>query len=211
MKKILSVLIACLFVFTFTGCGNDDTHSQGNNENSSVNVSKETSKTEEQNGDDGRIALSSSYKVPGKNIVVNAPDYQAIENGFTKLYILNGERYVAVTADVNTKVNSTKEAHDAAFAFFKNAIQNYSYVNSLNIKKDSTETINGIEVYKYEGTLNCGHDTIYDAYVIGYSFIMDNTPCTITGSVINQSQPQEQIDEIKDIVEAMIQSLRSER
>ena len=211
MKKFLSVLLACLFVFTFAGCGNDDTQSQGNNENSSVNVSKETSKTEGQNGDEGRIALSSSYKVPGKNIVVDVPDYQEMEKGYTELFILHGERYVAVTANKAEDATSLADAHEKSFEKFKENIQNYSYVNSINIKNDSTETINGVEVYKYEGTLNCGHDTIYDAYVIGYSFIMDNTPCTITGSVINQSQPQEQIDEIKDIVEAMIQSLRSER
>ena len=93
----------------------------------------------------------------------------------------------------------------------KKNIQNYSYVNSLTVKNDSTETVNGVEVYKYEGTVNCGKDTIYDAYVIGYSFIMDGVPCTITGSVIDQAQSQDMIDEIKATVEAMIKTLRSER
>lgn len=68
-------------------------------------------------------------------------------------------------------------------------------------------------MYKYEGKLNCAlgysnREKSYDAYVVGYSFIYDNTQCTITGSIINKEQNQDEITNMKNTVEAMIKSLR---
>lgn len=175
------------------------------------------------------VDLSNSYKVPGKKIVINVPNWQEMEKGFTELYILHGLKYVAVTAETTSVVTTVEEAHTKAFEKFKQNIQNYSYVNSLTVKTSSKETINGIEVYKYEGTLNCAldysnRDNSYDAYVIGYSFIMDGVPCNITGSVIAEDGKiyqkngeqvtvnyEEEVSEMKSTVEAMIKTLRSER
>ncbi len=228
MKKLLVSLltILCLSLMACSNKVNDDTTNTFSEEEISTSLTqngedkqddqqKEEDKQNEQQIEN-KITFSYSYKVPGKNIVIDVPSYQEMEKGFTQLYILHGERYVAVTAEVNATVQTLNEAHDVAFAFFKEAIQNYSYVNSLNVILDSTESINGIEVYKYEGTLSCAldysnRDNAYDAYVIGYSFIMDGVPCTITGSVIDQDQEQDMIDEMKATVEAMIKTLRSER
>lgn len=213
MKKILCVIAALLFLLTMTACGNE---TQDENNNSSTDSNQPQTSQMDPSGnaesnDDSEVVLSYSYKVPGKNIVIDVPNWQEIEKGYTQLYILHGVKYVAFTADDSVSISSLNEAHDIAFSKFKENIQNYSYVNDLTVISDSVETISGIEMYKYEGTLNCGRDTIYDAYVIGYSFIMDGVPCTVTGSVIDQEQPEDMIAEMKATVEAMIQTLRSER
>lgn len=219
MKKVIMLLLAFVMVFTFTSCGEEKVENKPNGNTSTVEPSTSSEQTQTENtssNNEGKNLLTNSYKVPGKNIVVDVPNYQEMEKGFTQLYILHGERYVAVTAHKNASVTSVGEAHDSAFEKFKENIQNYSYVNSLNISNEKTETVNGVEVYRYEGTVSCALDVndranAYDAYVIGYSFIMDNVPCTITGSVINQSQDSAQIEEIKSVVEQMIKTLRSER
>lgn len=217
MKKIFSLFLALFLLLTITSCGNNTVNNEQtpNSENRQTDESNTNDTTIEQNKND-EIKFNNSYKVPGKKIVVDVPDYQEMERGYTQLYILHGVKYVAVTADDSATATSLKDAHDIAFAKFKDNIQNYSYVNELNVSNDSEETIAGITVYKYEGTLNCAldysdRDNSYDAYVIGYSFIMDGVPCTITGSVIDQAQSQDMIDEMKDTVEAMIKTLRSER
>lgn len=218
MKKILCVIAALLFLLTMTACGNE---TQDENNNSSTDGNQtQTSQVDEsgnaESNDDSEVVLSYSYKVPGKNIVIDVPNYQEIEQGYTQLYILHGIKYVAVTAAKKSTATELSAAHADAFAKFKENIQNYSYVNDLTVVSDSVESINGIEMYKYEGTLNCAldysnKDYSYDAYVIGYSFIMDGVPCTVTGSVIDQEQPEDMIAEMKATVEAMIQTLRSER
>lgn len=213
MKRLLSIIIAMFMMLTMVACGNqsDEGGETPNVDNSQTQSQTENDTTKDEPSNDNKITLAYAYKVSGKNIVVDVPNYQEINKGFTQLYIMHGQKYVAITAAKNSSATDLETAHDDAFAKFKENIQNYSYVNSLTVKNDSTETVNGVEVYKYEGTMNCGKDTIYDAYVIGYSFIMDGVPCTITGSVIDQAQSQDMIDEIKATVEAMIKTLRSER
>ena len=213
MKRLLSLVIAMFMMLTMVACGNqsDEGGETPNVDNSQTQSQTENDTTKDEPSNDNKVTLAYAYKVSGKNIVVDVPNYQEINKGFTQLYIMHGQKYVAITAAKNSSATDLNTAHDDAFAKFKENIQNYSYVNSLTVKNDSTETVNGVEVYKYEGTVNCGKDTIYDAYVIGYSFIMDGVPCTITGSVIDQAQSQDMIDEIKATVEAMIKTLRSER
>lgn len=209
MKKVFIMFLTLGLVMCLASCGNQKSTENGDNSSTSE-VSANTPATTSTN-DNTTAELLNSYKVPGKNIVVDVPNYQEIEKGFSQIYILHGEQYVAVTADKNTSVATLAEAHEVAFNKFKENIQNYSYVNSIKVNEGENKNINGIETYRYEGTLNCGRDTVYDAYVVGYSFIMDGTPCTITGSVINQEQSQDQIDEVHTLIETMIESLRSER
>ena len=205
MKKKILLILVCgvLIVGIVIGVGNLKNNDKVDTNNPTEN--------KEQVKDEKNIVLSNSYKIPGKNIVVDVPDYQSIEKGFTKLYILHGIKYIAVTANKSETVTELMKAHEVAFKKFKENIQNYSYVKSISIKNGKKDVINDIEVYRYEGTLNCGRDTVYDAYVIGYSFVMDGVPCTITGSVIDQAQSKTLINEVRNTVDAMIKTLRSEK
>ena len=216
IKVLTLIFLSLSIIVSMTACGtktNDDEQSKKNNITTSSNAPDTTSSIK---SEDNNIVLSDSYKVPGKNIVIDVPNYQEMEKGYTQLYILHGVKYVAVTADDSVTASSVMDAHEKAFDKFKENIQNYSYVNALSITSEVEETINGINVYRYEGTLNCALDysnreKSYDAYVVGYSFIMDGVPCTITGSVIEQSQSDEMISEIRDTVDAMIKTLRSSK
>ena len=220
MKVFIAYLLVVLLLFSLGACG------QSSNDPSTPSSSYSTDTTNNSQGagdntdntDNTEVdgLLGYTFKVPGKSIFVDVPNYQEIDKGFTKLFILNGERYVAITYDKNSNASSVEEAHSLTYEIFKDNIQNYSYVNSLEIKKDSTETINGIQLYKFVGNFNCAldysnRDNAYDAFAIGYSFIMDGIPCSIIGSVINQGQSEKDISEVTELVEAMIKTLRSER
>ena len=78
------------------------------------------------------------------------------------------------------------------------------------ISEDEETTINGIDMYLFEGTINYGTDTKFDGYAKGCAFVLDGIPCEIVGSVIDKSQSQELIDEISEIVDEMTQTVRSE-
>ena len=155
--------------------------------------------------------LPGTYKVPMKNIYLDVPAYQEIEQAYTELFIVHESKYVAFTAGYDSVATDAKDAHDKAFDddFVWN-MQNYEGgVNSINITKDEIIDVNGMEVYSFEGTINYGRANIHDGYAKGYSFIMDGIPCEIIGSVIDDSQSQELIDEISEVVDAMIQSVRA--
>lgn len=220
MKASKKHLIICaLFALTMltTACGETNTEND-NTTPSDVTTSADTEATTTEAESEPKAEapeksdlLNDTYKSPGKNIYIDTPNYQEIEKGYTRLFIVHDKKYVAITVNKKGDVSSLSAAHESAFDKFKQNIQDDSYVNSLNITEESTETVNGIEFYKYEGTLNCGHDTIYDAYAIGCSFILDGVACNITGSVVDREQPEEMIEEIRSVVEAMIQTVRSEK
>lgn len=215
MKKLLSILAIVLLLVFLPSCGSkSDTNENPKLSSNSTSDLDGSVKSESSLTDAEGKLLAYTYKVPGKSIYIDVPDYQVIEKGYTELYILNGERYIAFTYDLDSTAKSAEEANDLAYSIFENNIQNYSYVNKLKVSTSSTETINGIEVYKFSGTLECALDysdrsKSYDAFAVGYSFVMDGVPCSIIGSVINQNQSSNDIDEITEIVNAMVKSLRN--
>lgn len=216
MKKITLLLVIILVVLSISSCGKSNNTSDSSS-NSSISTEELTTSRDEtiSSNSEGKL-LAYTYKVPGKSIYIDVPNYQVIEKGYTELFILNGERYVALTYDLDSTAESAMDANEATFSIFKENIQNYSYVDSINISNSSNETINGNDVYKFTGSLKCAldyvdHTNSYDAYAVGYSFVMDGIPCSVIGSVINQEQKNTDIQEITAIVDEMIKTLRSEK
>lgn len=210
MKKkiLLGLMCGVLIVGLATGCGNsknnDDVDTNNPNEN------KEQVKDNTNNNTDSSL-LSGTYKVPLKNIYVDVPNYQEIEQAFTELFIVHGSKYVAFTSAKMSTANNKKEAHKVAFEEFIPNMQNYEGgINSINITKSEEIKVNGIDVYSFEGTINYGTDTKFDGYAKGYSFVLDGVPCEIIGSVIDKKQDPSTIKEISSVVDAMIKTLRTE-
>lgn len=48
-------------------------------------------------------------------------------------------------------------------------------------------------------------------YTVGYTFFWDGTPFQITGVVVTKEQAQEDIDEIRTYVDAMVKTIRDKR
>ena len=157
--------------------------------------------------------LPSTYQVPMRDIYIDVPNYQEIMQGFTELFIVAESRYVAITTGEDITALDSKDAHEKIWdSYFVDNMSNYEGgINSLTIAEDKTETINNIDVYFFEGTINYGTENIHDGYAVGYSFIIDELPCEIIGSVIDESQSEDLKDEIREIVEEMMQSVRSEQ
>lgn len=152
------------------------------------------------------------YQVPAEKIYVNVPDYnyQEIEQGFTKMFVIGRELNVAITSDDTIKTTTLEQAHKEIFNDYTQNLQNYAKIDELKVKTDETVTINGIEMYKFEGELECHYDTRrYELYTIGYSFVMDGIPCSIEGTVLNETQPQDMIDNVRDTVNVMAQTVRN--
>lgn len=211
MKKTLTILIALTMLLSVSACGNSESQQPTDSAISSSQV-PQTEGSSETVAQSSNTKLSGTYNVPLKAIYVDVPNYQEIEEGYTELFIIHDSRYVAVTADRrNDTAKSAKEAHDPAFLKLKQNMQNYEGgINGITITKDEETTINGIDMYLFEGTINYGIDTKFDGYAKGCAFVLDGIPCEIVGSVIDKSQSQELIDEISEIVDEMTQTVRSE-
>ncbi len=210
MKKGTVIVLALVLLLAFAGCGNE-TESPGQSAQRDSSTVAETDKAAmvvppTQND----ILQGRTYQVPTKQIYMETPDYQEIEEGYTSLFIIHNTKYVAITAARRESAANVNEAHEKAFAKFKQNMTAYEGgVNGITMTKEETQTVNGIEFYTYEGKIHYGVANKYDGYAIGCAFVMDGIPCEIVGSVVDPSQSEEMIEEIRSVVQAMMQSVRA--
>lgn len=218
MKKTVAMVLLVSMLAGMVSCGStkgtDDKNSSvlGTEQTESM-TEQETEKKKQDTKEQKGTKLLSTYQVPMRDIYIDVPNYQEIMQGFTELFIVAESRYVAITTGEDITALDSKDAHEKIWdSYFVDNMSNYEGgINSITIEKDGTEKMNDLDVYYFEGTIQYGYDHFFDGYAVGYSFIIDDLPCEIIGSVIDESQPEDLKNEIREIVEEMMQSVRSEQ
>lgn len=209
MKKIICAMLITTVLLCFTACGQNADQSADVSSDSSIARAVDSQTSTENTVSNSDSELTRKYNVPLKKVYINAPIWQELEKGLTELFIIQEEKYVSVTYSLDA-LNDLKEVHTVNTDTLIYNLQNFCMPKELVVESDSNDTVNGIEVYRYEGYFACGEDQAYNAYTVGYDFIMDGTPVTVNGGVINKEQPAEMKEEIKSTVEAMMATLRAE-
>lgn len=213
------IAITAVIFIIFFNSNKENPTSINNNAVTSNNYQQNNNKNTQNisNNQKQEISNSITHKVPGKNIYVNVPNWDPMELTYkmmTTVYKIQGSRYVSIT-NTEDRVNSLSEAYQKTFDVFKQNMYRYHPINSISITSNKTEKINNLEVYRFEGTMNCREpnntSANYDAYVVGYSFILNDIPCSIIGSVQDVGQEQSMIKEVKATIDAMIKTVRTER
>ncbi len=210
MKKFTVIGLCVFMAVSLAACGKNVENSDKNNTTITEPNVQDKNNTKKEAASQIAVNLTKTYRIPAKKIYVNVPDYQEIESGFTKLYVVGRQINIAITADDTIKETALEQAHQAIFKDYVKNMQNYATIDELKIEKDSKVTVNGTEMYKFEGKLECHAETgNYELYTIGYSFVMDGIPCSIEGTVLDESQPEDMINQVRDTVNAMAQTVRN--
>lgn len=210
MKKFTVIGLCVFMAVSLAACGKNVENSDKNNTTVTETNVQDKNNTKKEEASQIAVNLTKIYRIPAKKIYVNVPDYQEIESGFTKLYVVGRQINIAITADDTIKETALEQAHKAIFKDYVKNMQNYATIDELKIEKDSKVTVNGTEMYKFEGKLACHAETgNYELYTIGYSFVMDGIPCSIEGTVLDESQPEDMINQVRDTVNAMAQTVRN--
>lgn len=213
--KTLTFALVMVLIMTVGACENQKSNN-GDHEQSaqptSISSDSIPSNNDEENDKMETTAklLPYTYQVPMENIYIDIPNYQEIEEGLTKVFIVQDSKYVAITANWLDETDNLEEAHDRCFSLFLQNMTNYQGgVNGLSISSSEKKTINDIEMYRFEGTINYGKQNIYDGFALGYYFVIDNIPCEIVGSVIDREQASELIEDITTLVDQMALTVRT--
>lgn len=206
MKKFTVIGLGVFIAVSLAACGKN----VGNSDKNNTTVT-ETNVQDKNEASQTMVNLSKVYQVPvSQKIYVNVPDYQEIESGFTKLYAIGRQINIAITADDTIKESALEQAHESIFKVYAENMHAEAVIDELKVEKDSKVTVNGTEMYKFEGKLACHAETgNYELYTIGYSFVMNGIPCSIEGVVLNKSQPEDMINQVRDTVNAMAQTVRN--
>lgn len=89
-------------------------------------------------------------------------------------------------------------------------VENYAYISGKSEDLTVTEkTVGEIDTMYFEGEMQLDrHDPHRMGQTYGYAFTFLGQPCLIWGYTDGE-QPQEQVDEIKNVVDAMMESVRA--
>lgn len=225
MKRLTAIILTGVMLLGLTACSDGDKKSgNGAGEPTEVDVkitdkaaetTKEAEETEEEADDE--LFREWPHRIAGKSaegIFIDVPYWHEIEYGYTSLFILSGVEYVAVSwtpdyRDDDSVISSLSTVHEKTFEKFIAGVHNYTKVKGLTATTASTETINGVEVYRYEGVLNVENKALEEIYTIGYSFVFEGMPINVSGVILDEEQDQEMIDELRTIVDAMIPTIRT--
>ena len=204
MKKLIafSLCIALsLSTLVMASCGNQTKNNYTTNASTATSESKQPSQAS---------ASGRYFEVPivDHQVIVDVPNWQEIEHGFTQLFIVKQKKFVAVAYSDNLKITSLPEAYKETIDGSLQMMQNYFLPNEMKPEKEENVTINGTEAYHFEGKLNCGHDTIRDIYAVGYTFMMNGIPITIYGGNLDENQSEEISKEVKEWVKTMTHSAK---
>ena len=213
MKKGIKLFLPCILLLGLSACGSSsgDTSKEGS-EAMQVTTNKEITSEEQKE----KIQLFDSSLIPNVynfasiDFYINAPNYHPTEEaGYTEKYEEWQKKYVTITGSKCLKATSCKEAYEVCKPMFLRSIENH-HPTEMKIEHDEPVNINGIEMYKFEG--NLAHELDgdkWEQYMIGYAFQIDGYAMQITGSVNDRAQPQESIDEIRNVVNEMAKSVRT--
>lgn len=214
-RKITAILCCGAMLLSLCACSESAVKNSEENKNNTSSVvdsvpTTTADKREGQTIEDGVKLDGGTYDVPTFDIYIDIPNYHPVQNGFIQLFSDNDDIIIDVESLWSTKGSTLDQAQKDVVNKYIQAMDNYAKIDKLTIEKDENVTINGIDMYKFEGKLNCHGETgNYDLYTIGYTFIMDGMPCCVQGTVYNKKQPEEMINTTRDTVNAMIKTLRS--
>lgn len=210
MKKSLLITFCLVIVISFCACGKND-RAPGI-ENASDNIVSTTEGVETTPADNpldvtepDKGLLSYTYEVPLKDFSIDMPDYHYIEHGFTSFLMDGGRKYVAFTCILDEQIDSVDTAHNRTLEIFETNVTSHDTLQKVNNVTSENVTVNGIDAYRFEGTSDSGH---YNAYTYGYSFVYQNTACSLIGVVNDESQLESEKETIKAVVDAMLVSVK---
>lgn len=202
---IIVVLLILATVLVLSLKGNN-----GESINTTTPTQQEETKTEEKKEEEKEDGLLvGTNQVPLENIYYDTPNMHYIESGFADIYLDNYDKYAVFMCGWSEKANSSKDANNVLFGMFRDSVSTCDYLNELSEITEKNITVNGIDVYAFEGLINAGLSVKRDQYIKGYTFIFEGLPCAIYGVVMDENQPQEDIQYISDVVDAMMKSVRN--
>jgi len=208
---IIIAIIATVVVISVNNNGNTENNETGKVENIDEG-NKENVKQEEEVEDNKSELLTGTYQFPTYNIYVDVPmQYSDIEKGYTQIYKNREKKYVTFNCFIDDVASTAEEAFDVSYPKFKTNVSSWHRINTETFNKKEMVTINGISALKVTGTVEYGMKTQYNCYFYGYAFIFEGKPCSIMGVVMDKEQPQEEIDELTEIVDGMMKSVRNKR
>lgn len=202
MKKLIKSILALMLCFTLCGCQSENSNPQANEQEQ---INNEENNNQNENNYTDKLPIEEIFLL--RDYSINFPAWSVYDSPYLK--ICNNQESIITIVDTMEDTTNLNDAHEKAIKCYIDNIYMEADIMNVVVVNDTVETINGIEMYRYEGYAEIELDKrMQEAYAIGYSFMLEGTACTLIGVILDLDQTQEMMDEMEKTVDLMIQTLR---
>lgn len=231
MKKIIAFMLIVMLVMSMAGCSSEgEKPNNGTQTGSSEAADKDDQGSvadDNSEGEGDRNAAYTTYddlpyyeKIPFHEIYISIPDVctwrdDKVAFGWN-IYDSNDYVVVITYNDEEEKyTGAIEDILDATYDGFTNAVGCHAVTEEfgeydLTVKEKVTLDC-GAEAMRFEGTMSANqYSAVVDYYIYGYSFVYDDSTITVGASIDNPDVIDAKKDTMKDIVDRMVKTVRTQ-
>lgn len=228
MKKIIAFILIVMLVLSMAGCsGEGETPNNDLQTDSSeaANNDDHGSDADDNSGDDRNANYTLYDDLPNyvrilfHETYISTPAWRCDDTFNYSWTISDSNDYVVVIAynddDDGEYTGAIEDILEETYDGFTSAIGDHAVTNEFgeyNLTTKEKVTLDcGSEAMRFEGTMSANeYSAIVDYYIYGYSFVYDGSTITIGASIVNPDVIDEQKDTMKDIVDRMVKTVRTQ-
>lgn len=237
MKRIITLLLITMLAISMVGCSDGGKNSSdgtgtdsdkvvndsGNDSDDNAENNDDNGDNEDNKGDNNDIPhtmyddLPNYERVLFHEIYISTPAWRSDEALFGNRLSDSNDYVIAITYNDNDEkyTGTLDDILDFSYDGFTYAVGEHAVTNEFGEYKLTTkEKVMldcGVEAIKFEGTMSANeYSDVVDYYVYGYSFLYDDVALTVGASIVNPDVIDEYKDTMKDIVDRMVKTIRTQ-
>lgn len=229
MKKIIALLLTVMLIVSMAGCSGGDGKTNNDTQVDSGDTAGNEdhgSTADDDSGDNSSAAytlyedLPNYEKIPFHETYISTPAWRSDEISRTFGWSLYDSNNYVITITYNNDdegeyTGSVEDILDETYEAFTVSVSDHAVADEFGEYELTTEekvTLDcGSEAMKFEGTMSADeYSAVVDYYIYGYSFVYDKSTITIGTSIMNPDVVDENKDMLKDIVDRMVKTVRTQ-
>ena len=221
MRKLIVFMLIAMLATSLVGCSGEEKPSNSDTSTNSEEITNEVNDESDDNSNDNVTYtlyddLSSYVKIIYHDIYISTPLWREdkVVNGYS---LTDSNDYaVCITYNVDEEyTGALDDILDDTYDEFTNAISDRSNAREFgeyNLTTKEKVTLDcGAEAIKFEGTITAEeYSDVVDYYIYGYSFVYDGATITVGTSIVEPEVIDTQKDTMKDIIDRMVKTIRTE-
>ena len=221
MRKLIVFMLISMLATSLIGCSGEGNQSNSDTSTNSEEIVNEVNDESDDNSNDNVTHtlyddLPNYIRIIFHEIYISTPAWR-IDEVIDGNSLTNSNDYaICITYNVDEEyTGAIDDILDDTYDEFTNALTNRALADEFgeyNLTTKEKVTLDcGAEAIRFEGTISADEYTdIVDYYIYGYSFVYDGATITVGTSIFNPDIIDAQKDTMKDIIDRMVKTIRTE-